>query len=297
MGFKFRKSIKVGPFRFNFSSSGIGYRFGGKGARVTKMANGQTRTTISLLDTGVSYRTERGSKKGNRKRKQTPVSGFPQHNKNGLVVLLIVIVIIFMRVIIDNKSDKNGINKVGELYNTKHILSMEQILFMEQHPRIYDSIESVEKYIQENETSAIKLVSGYEFAKVNYDGAQSETDGVVCFKKGATHKELVECVRLIIDDVGLASKMDIDDAVNLMNSYLPSDFYETYSLDCAYIRKWSNTERYIAAFRKNNLDSNYAYYFSFYLTHKADELWVIENDFDAYGGLDKGQIDDYEMGV
>lgn len=290
MGFRFRKSIKAGPFRINFSRSGVGYSFGGKGARVTKMPNGRTRTTISMPGTGVSYVTEYGSKKGNRRGKQASVSGDSHKHNNGKqgILLLIVMVAILMSIIIGKKSDENSMDKLGEVYNAK------QILYMEHHPRIYDSVESVEKYIQINGTSAIKLLSGYEFTKVHYDGAQSESDGVVCFEKGATHKELVECVRLIIDDVSLVPEIDIDDAVSLMNSYLPDDFYEVYTLDCAYIRRNSNVECYVAAFRKTDLDSNYAHYFSFYITHKENELWVMENDFDPYGGLDKGQINDYE---
>lgn len=39
MGFRFRKSINMGPFRVNLSKSGIGYGVGGKGARYTKTAD------------------------------------------------------------------------------------------------------------------------------------------------------------------------------------------------------------------------------------------------------------------
>ena len=55
MGFRFRKSLNFGPFRINFSKSGIGYSFGGKGFRVTKTATGKTRTTASIPGTGISY--------------------------------------------------------------------------------------------------------------------------------------------------------------------------------------------------------------------------------------------------
>lgn len=63
MGFRFRKSVKAGPFRINFSKSGIGYSFGGKGFRVTKKAGGGTRTTASIPGTGVSYVKDYGSGK------------------------------------------------------------------------------------------------------------------------------------------------------------------------------------------------------------------------------------------
>lgn len=62
MGLRFRKSKNYGPFRINFSKSGVGFSIGGKGFRYTKMANGRTRKTYSLPGTGISY-VEESSKK------------------------------------------------------------------------------------------------------------------------------------------------------------------------------------------------------------------------------------------
>ena len=63
MGFRYRKSVNIGPFRFTASKSGISTSFGGKGARITKIANGRTRTTFSVPGTGISYVSESGAKK------------------------------------------------------------------------------------------------------------------------------------------------------------------------------------------------------------------------------------------
>ena len=63
MGFRFRKSKNLGPFRVTVSKSGVSTSFGGKGARVTKTASGKVRTTLSVPGTGISYVTETGSKK------------------------------------------------------------------------------------------------------------------------------------------------------------------------------------------------------------------------------------------
>ncbi len=67
MGFRFGKSIKVGKaFRINISKSGIGYSYGTKGARITHMANGRKRSTLSIPGTGLSYvkeTTKKNSKK------------------------------------------------------------------------------------------------------------------------------------------------------------------------------------------------------------------------------------------
>lgn len=75
MGFRFRKSAKVGPFRINFSKSGVGYSFGGKGFRVTKKAGGGMRTTASIPGSGISYVKDYGKgRKTSRKSQATTTS-------------------------------------------------------------------------------------------------------------------------------------------------------------------------------------------------------------------------------
>ncbi|MBR1984138.1 MAG: DUF4236 domain-containing protein [Clostridia bacterium] len=59
MGFRFRKSINLGGgFRINLSKSGIGYSFGTKGMRWTKLCNGRNRSTYSIPGTGLAYISE-----------------------------------------------------------------------------------------------------------------------------------------------------------------------------------------------------------------------------------------------
>lgn len=55
MGFRFRKSISIGPIRINISKSGIGFSIGTKGLRLTKKAKGGFRATASIPGTGISY--------------------------------------------------------------------------------------------------------------------------------------------------------------------------------------------------------------------------------------------------
>jgi len=63
MGFRFRKSIKLGGgFRLNLSKSGVGISGGVKGARVGIGPCG-TRTTLSVPGTGMSYVSTKGLKK------------------------------------------------------------------------------------------------------------------------------------------------------------------------------------------------------------------------------------------
>ena len=56
MGFYYRKSVNLGPFRVNLSKSGVGYPVGGRGFRVGTTARGKIYTSFSIPGTGVGYR-------------------------------------------------------------------------------------------------------------------------------------------------------------------------------------------------------------------------------------------------
>ncbi len=57
MGWSYRKSVHVGPFRVNLSKSGIGYSVGEKGFRVGVNSKGRRYESISIPGTGISYRS------------------------------------------------------------------------------------------------------------------------------------------------------------------------------------------------------------------------------------------------
>jgi hypothetical protein len=300
MGWRYRKSKKIGGFRINFSKSGIGYSYGAKGARITKMANGRTRTTISIPETGISYVSERGRRK--KKTSQQPLT-FEESSRLvriSFAIILIIILIIAFVIIIKVSGNTaifdNTVASDNELMHKENGSSIgvdsKDIIYNENHPRIYDPIESVNQYILGLDNNTVKLLSSSEFARVNYDGAQSELDGVLTYCKGYTLNDLTTNIRIIIDDE-LASEIDVDSAMELFNTYLPEDFYAVYKFDIAYIRGDENTTIYTAAFRLKNESANYPYYFSIYILHKygESESWVLENDFEAYGGLDKGKAE------
>ena len=56
MGFTYRKSVNLGPFRVNLSKSGLGYSVGGRGFRVGTTSRGRKYTSFSIPGTGVGYR-------------------------------------------------------------------------------------------------------------------------------------------------------------------------------------------------------------------------------------------------
>lgn len=112
MGLRFRKSVKMGPLRINFSKSGVGYSVGTKGYRVTKRADGKTQTTASIPGTGIAYTNVSGSAtKGNPSGGSTPPrkpsGGSPEkfELKFGHV-LLIAFVLFMMASCVANTSDQ-----------------------------------------------------------------------------------------------------------------------------------------------------------------------------------------------
>ena len=55
MGWSYRKSVNLGPFRVNLSKSGVGYSLGGAGFRTGRSARGRRYTSFSIPGTGLRY--------------------------------------------------------------------------------------------------------------------------------------------------------------------------------------------------------------------------------------------------
>ena len=55
MGWYYRRSASVGPFRVNLSKSGVGYSVGGRGFRTGVNARGRRYSSASMRGTGLRY--------------------------------------------------------------------------------------------------------------------------------------------------------------------------------------------------------------------------------------------------
>jgi hypothetical protein len=60
MGWQYRKSLSLGPFRLNLSKSGVGYSVGGRGFRTGVNARGRRYSRVTIPGTGVSYHESHG---------------------------------------------------------------------------------------------------------------------------------------------------------------------------------------------------------------------------------------------
>lgn len=90
MGWNFRRSICLGPFRFNLSKSGVGTSVGIPGVRVGRDAKGRTYQQTSVPGTGIYRRDYSGTstQRGNPVWKYVAV---------GIAILLAILRIIFRK--------------------------------------------------------------------------------------------------------------------------------------------------------------------------------------------------------
>ncbi|SFG28942.1 DUF4236 domain-containing protein [Pontibacter chinhatensis] len=66
MSLFFRKTIKIGPLRLNFSRSGVGISIGVPGARIGKTATGKTYVSGGAPGTGIGFRKYIGGNKNSK---------------------------------------------------------------------------------------------------------------------------------------------------------------------------------------------------------------------------------------
>lgn len=60
MGFFFRRSVGIGPFRINLSKRGVGVSVGVRGFRTGISSTGRRSTRLSIPGTGIGYQVEHG---------------------------------------------------------------------------------------------------------------------------------------------------------------------------------------------------------------------------------------------
>ena len=95
MGWGFRRSVKLGPLKLNFSKSGVGYSVGARGFRVGKDAKGRSYTAASIPGTGLYSRkySSQGKAAGG---SAAPLPGAAPRTNSGLAVVLGLLALAFM---------------------------------------------------------------------------------------------------------------------------------------------------------------------------------------------------------
>jgi Protein of unknown function (DUF4236) len=93
MAWRFRRGARFGPFRLNFSKSGVGYSVGARGFRIGKDARGRSYTATSIPGTGIYNRQYSSASRPTAQGTVSPTTASPQSgNGNGLKIFLAFVV-------------------------------------------------------------------------------------------------------------------------------------------------------------------------------------------------------------
>lgn len=89
MTWRFRRSLKLGPLKLNFSKSGVGYSVGVRGFRVGKDAKCRSYTAASIPGTGLYNRTYGSGSSASPDAMSSPAGAAPQQ-RAGIGLALVV---------------------------------------------------------------------------------------------------------------------------------------------------------------------------------------------------------------
>lgn len=96
MGFFFRRSISFGPFRINFSKSGIGASVGVRGFRTGVSSTGRWTTRASIPGTGIGYQYNHSKEQG----ETSSEAQIPPREVKGQPVLLFAVLLGLLGIIL-----------------------------------------------------------------------------------------------------------------------------------------------------------------------------------------------------
>lgn len=218
----------------------------------------------------------------------------PQKNKGCLVAVVVIFLVIVFLYAIGNFSEKRNEN---EPQYTK-----EEILFLENHPKIYDPYEIGQNYYDGIER--VQVLTGPEHAAIERKLKKfNEDKTLLYFIQDSTSQKYLGLVHINLYDTYSFSSVTVDKAIELLISYLPDNFFEYYRKDSSY--KWcpyKNCTKYVCSYRLNDEGiayhndghPQYAYFYSFAIFHFEDtNQWRLETDYSAYGGQGLGWIKKY----
>lgn len=170
MGWRFRKSKKIGPFRINISNKGVGYSVGTKGFRISHGADGKDRVTTSIPGTGI-YSTQTLDKDTKASEKKAKSSGVP----TVLIVLLALILIPSVITVFQGVFEKDEMPPPPERNNAVSSVTEEGIGFVDDSTvltRVGEAVTLEVEILQESISTDDLIINGGDdnIAEIIKDG-------------------------------------------------------------------------------------------------------------------------------
>lgn len=214
-----------------------------------------------------------------------------------LITFLSILVILIVIIV-------NSCAKPSNSSENKAVISPQyspiELLTLQDHPHLFESVESVQRYYDKIGDSRVQIITNAQQGRmrINCKSYTSEENVLYIIKDG----EKVNHLEFYIISPEAASLND-KDVAKIVLGYLPDGFLDYYKTDCAFISgnddikiytysarlDGNNKEKYAEAKSKG-----YPFYFHFKIfNHKNELFWRGETGFSAYGGVDKGKADNF----
>lgn len=280
MGLRFRKSKNFGPFRINFSKSGIGYSVGGKGFRVTKTADGRVRQTASIPGTGISYVTET-KRRGSAGPLQQPLVLTEKQKRNLRTNSIIIRVFLLLLAVIVAAAAWS----IHYETTVQTEYTPEQLLMLDGHPKLYDTADAAQEFYGQFDDSRIKVADSSWVSQRQNSLKSYADDKVVLYLEKSS--EYIGGAIFNLKESDFGRPLDVSSVFGIVGSYLPYDLLTVYKTDAMCIYSNGESEQYIYCGRLNGTDAppQYGSYFSIIATNFLQEgFWRVEVKQEAYGG-------------
>ncbi len=220
-----------------------------------------------------------------------------------LSIAILVVMFIAIVSLIANKNEDNSTSNNNQTSDTITDYSAADLVFIEGHPRIFDSYTDAQAFYKDIGDHRIAVVDVAEKGRMERALKTLFDDEIVLYlTRDSIYNEYVGTIEINIFDSEFASDMTIEGAVDIILSYLPVDFFEYYISDASYVYENKDTKIYTYSCRltdegveyRNSIARQYAYYYYIRIFEYSDgNYWKIETGYSAYGNRDKDWIDKY----
>lgn len=291
MGWRFRKSFKIAPgVKLNVNKKSVGVTFGGKGAHYTINSKGTHTSSVGLPGTGLYY-TDINNKNNQVKnlRKNNRIS-----SKSKRFFIFIFFTCIILAVYLSFSTSPQNKSIIEPQTSESVSLSCAEILNLNQHPIIYSDFEKAKNFYEAQGIDTVKALTVPQYSSLQNEIKTFSDDNVLIYLLAdPTFGKYVGELHINIYESDLYSQMNVEQALDTIVSYIPTDFFVYYENDSAFKYSLNNTDINICSFRlnergveyHNNGHEEYSYYYSFKIFHRKDiKRWSLYTSYEAYGG-------------
>lgn len=218
--------------------------------------------------------------------------------KTLLKILIGIIIIMMIKPLFSGTTTKSKV-KVE-----KPTIGIEQVLKMEDHPRILDDIEYVKTYYEGFNNDKIIVTDGYKYANIYTmdKWLLGVEDSELYFVEDSSSHQYLDFISFALNEKQVEG-LNLEKCLKIVNQYLPKHFYDVYKLDFSYMKEDEGLVIYTYMVKeKDNLPKeidgiDISEYPSFYMINISTEkdnpnnTWTISTEYRMFQDQDKEWIE------